>query len=466
MSMRKIKVFQIMSLLIVVITGVLCLTGVISFADISSFFAPATGVFIATAPVGSTTTETPTTETANEANSRLLLDSVDKKITEMKPGKTPIDTILRHIGKTTNDKSWKVVWYSVDTRGVEDTVAIAFDTSAASTVTSTSLGTTHLLTVTTGSMWNVDDNILVQGIAGGDSDDLVLNIVAKAGNVLTVMALNGLGASENEIPDIPAATKLTRMGSAKSELDASTGKYAIYPTDEYNYHQFRMAQVEQSYISKDHPQEVDFGINDFKAQALFDMRMTAEFDLLRGYRKKLWDTTGEDYKYTMHGLTRYITKAVEYDEGAVDDTNWTAWTKSIFVGNIGSDVRYMFCGKDLMADMMNIDSITKQIDAASTEVKFGITFNKIQTNFGTLMVLYHTLFDYIGWAKKGLVLDFSHVEKSVMQPLGVRQLDLKSTGTRNAMAFVFEEAWCPKLKYGGATGVHCIIEPSDASASA
>ena len=414
------------------------------------------------AAAGAVTQDTPDTVIAAGASTELLTTTISKKITEMKPSATPLDTILRNLNNTVKVESWKTEWYSSDVRGISTTTAAPFDTSASGTVDSS--GTMHTITVTDIHIFNVDDNVLVQGVLGGDSKDLVVHIVGKTTSpkTITVIAINGTGAGEDDVPDIPSGTTIIRIGNSKNENDAQTTPYTTFPQKTYNYCQIHMAQIEEGAYLALHAKEVNWDITDYRMQALYDMRRSFELTSLLGARGFKYDPVGEDWKYFSGGIYRYIPTSLEYTSGGLTDKTFNGWARDIFNGNAGSDSRVLFVGKDLMTEMASVSTIQKQIEAKATEVKFGVKFNVIETNFGTLNVKHHSLFNDIGWAGKGMVLDVNNIERHVFKEMASTKIDLKGSGQKNADAYKIDETFCLATRY---PGTHFMIEPAAGSGS-
>ena len=419
------------------------------------------GLVLSIAAAGAVTTQTPDTAVAAAASTELLTTSISKKITEMKPAATPLDTILRNIGNNVKINAWKSEWYSSDVRGISTTVAVSFDTSASGTVDST--GAINTITVTGIHIFNVDDNVLVSGINGGDDKELVLHIVAKSttAKTISVIAVNGLGDDEDLVPDIPSTTTIIRIGNAKNENDAQTTPYTTFPQKTYNYAQIHMGQIEEGAYLAIHAKEVNWDITDYRLQALYDMRRSFELTSLFGARGYKYDPEGEDWKYFSGGIYRYANGSVEYTDGGLTDKTFNSWARDIFTGNAGSDTRILFAGKDLMTQMASVSSIIKQIEAKGTEVKFGVKFNMIETNFGTLAVKHHNLFNDVGWSKRGLVLDVNNIERHVFKAMDSTKIDLKGSGQKNADAYKIDEAFCIATRY---PDTHFLIEPAATSA--
>ena len=446
-------------LLSIVVVGVLTVAGVVSPHELMGIFgAQGVGMMFAAGAGSILEGSTPTTATATAKSSDLLMNKISQSITKMKPASTPLDTLLRTVVKNVPAKSWRYDYYAVDMRGVEDTLSHSFDTSASGTYEGSGV---HTLRVSNVHIWSEDDNGMLQGVLGSDGQSIVFNVIAKnaANSTISVLPLNGTGVSENELPDMDAAQKITRMGNTKSELDAQTDPYSIFPDKAYNFNQIHMAQVEESVYLEMHMKEVAYGLSDFKYASLYDLRRGCEFDSLFGYRKQYTDPNDAEEKYNSGGITRSITQTLSYTQGVTSQAlwkqYWNSWTKTIFTDNAGSDTRYFFVGKDLLEAMANIDSFQKQIDAKSVQVVHGINFNKIETPFGVLLIKLHNLFAPAGWGAKGLILDIANLEKFTFKPMATRKLDLQSSGIRNANAFKIEEAFGVALRY---PQTHAIVD--------
>lgn len=405
------------------------------------------------AAAGTTTNETSTTETIAAGSSELLQNTISKRITELKPSASPLDTILREIGDTVSVKSWEYEWYNIDQKGIQDTIKTAFSASSGTVA----VNTVHEIFVNNIHIWNVDDVAMFEDINGLASKQLVVHVVDKIPSAykLIVLPLNGTGTNGYDMPAIAQHKKLVRIGNAKAEKDAQTTPYAAYPQKSSNYCQIHMAQVEESVYAALHDKEVKWDINDHKMQALYDLRRSMELTSLFGHKKYQFDPIGNDYKYFSDGIANLITKGLEYTGTGVDNAIFAGWGKDIFTGNSGSEKRIAFVGGGLMKTLLSTPTIVKQIEAKSTEVVWGITFKKIDTGFGELLVKYHALFDQTGWVDKGLVLDVNYLEKIVFSPMKSTELDLIKTGQKNANAQTVQETFCIATRY---PDLHAIIK--------
>ena len=410
--MNKNNVFKIGGLI------VMALVAIVSVLTM----AIATGGGLLFAITGAVVEGAPVTERLVRAGSPDLdKNYISKKVVEMRPAATPLDTIMRNIGNPVDIKSFRTDYYAVDSRALYDTVKTAYTKSGDG-------NTSYALIVNNISMWSEDDTVMVKGIAGVDLKDLVCVITSKntGATTITIQPLNGTAGSGGTagsmiIPaTIPVSTRLVRMGPAKHELDAQTTPYAIIPIKDYNYVQIFMAQVEESTFQRIHEKEVEWNFNDYEAQNIYDMRAIMEYSFLFGVRSLYTNLEDSKERYTTGGLIRYISKGLTYGTGGsdrtIDNGTFVDWTKSIFTGNCGADTRFLFGGDGLMANLSKVDTVQKQLEAKQTEVKWGLTFRAIETNFGMLLFKHHPLLDLAGWGDNGFVLDMNHIEKHTLSP--------------------------------------------------
>ena len=437
-------------------------------ALISSVFSVAAGVSIAI--VGAPVMDAPVTTTATNTGSPDLLENyVSQRVIQMKPASTPLDTIMRQI-KNVPIKSWKTEYYAADSRPLNDELDTAY-----ARVDATNYDHTAAFTVKDISMWAIDDTLMFPNITvtpkEGTVGPLVGLVVGRtvATSTLTVQCINGAAGSGTNAnlatgcfpATIADNSLIVRMGAAKAETDAQTTPYGIIPVPAYNYCQIFMAQCEESLFQQVHDKQVSWSLKDYEAQNIYDMRATMEHSYLFGARQKFADLTSSKERYLTGGATTYIDKVLTYGSGGsdrtIDDDTFVQWTKDLFTGNSGSETRILFGGDGLLKNLSNVKTVQKQIDAKSTQVKFGLTFKEIETSFGTLLFYHHKLLNMSGWSDNGIVLDINNIEKHVFSPMEAKKLNLADTGQRNVNATRLSETSCLVLRY---PDTHAVIKPA------
>jgi len=454
--MKNLRFISIITTMLILVVGILGVTGIIdinNFLDIvftngggATWAIAATGAVIADQPV-----DTPTTKAAS---ADLLLNDISQAITIMRPDLYPLDTLLRRVGSGMPVTSWEWEWYENDFRGWADTLAQAFDTSASGTYNDTTKVFT--LTVSNIHFWTNHDTFMLPEYLNDDGNGPVVGVVvAKNTSTSAVSVL--LSAGTVDLPDLPLGAAIIRMGPAKSELDAQTAQYGVMPQKTKNNVQIHMKQVEEGIYQRYHKKEVPWTMNDMKAAAMEDHRRGAEFTSWFGDKGYVYDPEAENWKHMTNGVIRYIDNSYEYNESpANSNTEFLQLTKSIFTGNAGSKTRFCFGGGDFQEWLAGFDTVQRQRDAGSVKEMYGITFDRIQTNYGTLMVLYHQLFD--DWkSENAIVLDLNNLHRKNYKTLALRKVDLIKSGQRLTNATVIEEIFGIETRY---PLTHSILSPA------
>lgn len=361
----------------------------------------------------------------------LTEDYLNKAIVKVRPSDTPLDTLTREIGNTSEAKNRESGGYEIGTRDIDDIVTLAYDGS--SDVTNLRVGKK--------TMWQKSDTIFLPEILGGDGNPLMLYICAKdnAAGTLQVVAANPLA---DKIPAIGANTKLMRLSKAMGEVDAQTDPFTSLPSNRKNYTQIHMTQVEVSVLSELYNKKaaIDFSTN--KEISLWDMKRAMEFTNLFGVKGKFIDPVSNKTIYTSAGLWNQLTGVSEYRPAtAPTNGDFVRITKEIFDGNNGSDRRILLAGPDLILWLSNVDSYSKQQRPEGVEIVHGVRFQKIITNFGELLVKPMSSLFVGDMAKCGMVLDMSYIRKDIEEALQVKELNLDDTGVRRVKAVRIHETY-------------------------
>lgn len=447
--MKKFGIFKIVTLLSLVAFVVALVSGV-SIADMYEVFVVGAGgaASYATA-VGALST--------SNVDSAVLGKELESTIMMLRPDDNPLDQLIRSTKKVIPKNAWKVEWPYMDIRPFTDTVTVPNDAADA---------TSDVIQVTTPSMWKVDDVVRFPGVnATSTSKPFVGQITAISGSTLTILAINGT-STNFYVPVIAAAQVMVRLGSAKDETAALTGVWNNSPSYDYNYMQVHMAQIEESILYGKHKKDVNLDFALQKANAMYDFRATMELNSIFGVRAIKTDGTSSKVKHFSHGVWNYIEQTLNYGKSTNPneffDSNWIDITKTLFTGKNGSSSRYLFADAELIARISKIDTVQKQIDAGkSVEVKHGITFNKVTTNFGELYIKHHKMLDeaYLGTSGAGgygMAIDLPNLNKYSWEPMQSKVLNLDETGTSRSKAIRFHETFCLGLKN---LATHAIIAP-------
>lgn len=406
----------------------------------------ATGFGLAVAIPGATTT----TNTA-EKSPDLLLNTIEKKITEVAPDRAPMDNFIRQIKDRSQTNTLKVEYYAVDYKAVKDTVATA--------VTAAGQDKFNLV-VNNIDIWAENDTIFFDGLSGYNSTGTAIPTQTLGGFVygidrdtdtLRIQLSNGyisggvptLKAGDN----IALNSVLRRGGRAGQEEDIQTTPYADMPEKEYNYMQKFMAQIEITDWAEKHEKEIPWNFSDYSRRQITNMRIEKEMSYINGIRGKITSKKNGKDVYLAGGAKQFVTGLSDWSSESLGNPLFQKFTRECFEGNAGSDQRIMFVGDILMQKMASIDDISNQTSAKKRETNLGLTFNRINTNFGELLIVKHPLFGLQGMGNEGLVIDPAHIAERYFEPMQMIDLDLKKSGQRAVQAKVIIETSCALFRY-------------------
>ena len=379
-----------------------------------------------------------TTLNAAEASDELLLSAIDRQVIKIRPSSTPLDQISRSAGAR-HAGSMKAEYYSVDSRPFTDTVTRQLNASPG----------IQTLRVANKSMFSPTDTILLPDIEvkdkeGNVSKGLVLYIIDIDRDGVCAIPVNNFDGGEPYHCNVPEGTKVVRMGRAATELDVQTGQYEALPKKEFNYCQIFKAQIEQSTLMKLSNKEVSWSLTDLEESAIVDMRLAMEKSFLFGSRCCLTRPDDQDRVYLTGGIWTQAGKERVYE-------TLTAKTvidicRDAFTGCGGSGKKILVGGSRLIAELSKVRADSSVL-MQGTENRWGLTLNKITTNFGTLYVAMSEIFDQCGHAADGMIIDPEYLVKYSHIPFNTERIDLRKSGQRNTEAIVITEASCLVLRY-------------------
>lgn len=425
-----------------------------------------------------TTGEGQTNVTTAEGSPNLLMSDIDQRITKIRPMDSPVDQIARYATAVKSD-GFEYKYYSVSTADIDTTLSTAvteptgetggYATAAANRVT---------LSVANPEIFEITSTIRVKGIKGykdqnntASTADLMLLVVAKADDGSPIVkAVNGKWIANSTgtklmcVPTIAQNTALISMGRAASELDVQTAQFSTIPTDQSQYCQIFMMQVEQSTYNKIAKKEVNWTFSDMEESAVFQMRRGMEMSFWFGVKAITLDEVTKKQTWTCGGIWDMAAGDLYYGVSSSDHTitesQWVDFNKTVFTGGKGNKEKVLFGGSDLIAQLAKMKNETKQLTQPVTEeIVWGLKFNKYTTIFGTLLVIHNEMFDQVGSPGDGFILDYEYLSKVVHKEWERDELDLKASGVRNVDAVVLSEASAVFLRYPKA---HFRVSPKTA----
>jgi len=321
-------------------------------------------------------------------------------------------------------KNYKLNWGTIAVIPFQDKVNATF--SAPSAVRGN-------LVVANVNIWTPHTLIKVHDKEYGNGEDCILYIesVTIGSSTLAVRSTGGATGTEN-IPAIADQTKITRMGTAFPELGVKNTAVAQSPTSDYNYAQKFITSVVYSNWLMLTQLFTNYSFSMVTNLALQDFRYGQEFAFMFGNRSKFVANKvggGTETVNTTGGLTYFIDQEIEYGTGGGDTTitesDIVDFTKTMRVGNNGSDTRYLYAGSNFISALnKGVMSDSTRFVQKDYDTVYGLSFTVLYSFFGTINVMYAPLLDQTEFIDRGFLLDMQFIDKFVFQPFKQTNTDL------------------------------------------
>lgn len=460
--MKKNQILNVLSLMLVFVASMFGGGAVMAVATAMGGEAaplPEGGTTITDAGAGATVTTG--MEVTEETDPDFYAKAVDKRITRMRPMRTPIDQITRSAESISRVESMIVQYYSVATRPIKATLTSTVAAMTGSSVT---------LPVSDPNMFSETDTIRVHNVKGykadgttQDTKDLMLYVIGKNDDGFpNVIAVNGQSSTggNTKTPELPEGTILIRMGRAASEIDVETGNFYNLPTPSEQYCQKFMMQVEQSTAHKMWEKKVDWNFSDIEEDGIYDMRLGMENSFLFGIKGKSKDPrkSGADVYFTggiywMAGKKMGLGTIAD-GVATITDDEMVDFLKDLFTGNdSGNGQKIGFAGSDALAALAKMKS--ERFKVVKEFEKWGLKFTSFDSNFGKLLVMHHELMDKNEKSDEIFVVDPEYLRKKHFQTWSRKEYDMAKLAKRDTQAVVMKEASCCYLTYPNA---HAIVK--------
>lgn len=431
---NKKKILGIIGVLALILTAV----GVSFFGDaVAGGMILATGVAVA----GTVTTESIEAE-ASTMGENIIRDDWSKEITKIRPDDAPLDTMLRSIGALPTS-SYKVNMASVD--------VVSGSIEVDGNVAQNLAGSPINIVVTAATLKEALVHRVLQYVDADLGKIVGLYIVGKDKTTRTIscVVIGGAGAGDQVgAQGILDGTVLSVIGTAKYETDAQTEPYAKLPEIDYNYCQIQMAQVEQSVYSQMQEQEIKYDLLDFKDNALYNFRLDCERTALLGIRDEVTDPTNTDRIIYLSGGYEYFTKTKAYYVPDATEANgglglelWNLIGKEVFTTN-GSPERVLFYEPTFMVQMLKRIEMQKIMDAAQTEIFWGVKCKKVETGFGAVYLAMSHALTKANRIGEAAVIDVKKCRLRYFQKMQWKEIKLEDSGQSKANAWRLEERSC------------------------
>lgn len=375
-----------------------------------------------------------TTDLAREVSPELLRNAIDNAVVKIRPMATPLDQISR-LGHVRQVDSMEVDYYSVDCRKSSAKIVSA-DTD--------------------GDHDGIDDNCVPLSLQLSDASVFepseafafkkpdgsmgVGYVVEKReGNLLARVA-------KADGDSLTPGTEIIRLGRAATQLDVQSPQFAVVPRKQTNLCQIFKMQIEQSIVMKISHKEIGWDFTDQQEAAVYDMRLGMERQFLFGKRLKVYDHVKQETVTMTEGIWNQAGKEIQTELAKLDAKALVDILRQTFTENSGSRRKILIAGSELISALNKIDA-QRVITARDQVTVWGIDFSELISKFGRLYVVFSEVFDSMGMAGNGIIVDPEYIQKHVFIPFNAERLDLRGSGQRNTEALVLTEASCLTLRY-------------------
>ena len=380
------------------------------------------------------TDDTVTLTNTREDSVNLLLDTIDEKVTKIRPYDVVLDTISRHVSDVKTSNNQTVRHYAIDVIDLTATLSTAIAGGAQQAALATS----------NNGIFACEQTIIAKGVKGykedgvtvDDENDLMLYVVGKdTANQALVVAVNGQGTGNiRNIPAIPVNTKLLRAGRAGSELQIQTDAYSGVPTDWEQYLQKFMAQVEMSTLFQRADKEADWSFTDAEEEAVYDMKRVQNNTFWLGVKNRIKVKNAHNKKaedvYFTRGVWRQAGKEFSFGGNPIDIQGMVRLMKHCFTGNNSGKKKLWICGSDVVEQLENVE-YNRVIREGTKMQAYGLEVSQIISKFGTLLVVHDQSLDEAGMADCSFVLDADFLRKWTMG-WRVNEFDFRKSGDSDA----------------------------------
>jgi hypothetical protein len=346
----------------------------------------------------------------------LLVETIEREVTKIRPHEVVLDTISRHVTKSEHTNNQVVKYYSID--------VIELSTTVSTAITNSNTGYQVELNTADNRIFARDQTILVKGVSGYKEDgvtvdpneELMLYVVGRSANGRpNVVAVNGqISSGVMVIPPIAVGTEVIRAGRAGSESQIQTDAYSGIPTPSTQYMQKFMAQIEQTTFFKMSDKEADWTFSDLEEDAIFDMKRTMNLSFWYGKKRVLVVQNSRanrpEETYFTGGIWNLAGKEYSFGGLPVDENNIVGMMKAAFVGNATSKKKIFIVGSELLEKFEQID-YKKVVYVGTRQQAYGLEFTSIVSKFGTLLVVHDQTLNELGWSNNGFILDADYLKK-------------------------------------------------------
>lgn len=383
----------------------------------------------------------------------LVEDEWDSNIVKYKPFRNPLLSIARQVTRKQTIQNWAVNHMRVGGETLE-VVTTAALTAGNSIKLTTSNCTGSLRPFYKGStVFALGVDGYKRGSQTLKEGELMLFVTDVDKTGVTLQAVNGPARTEGEVgdeldyvtcPAIPAGTVLSCGATAAGESQLMISPENFQPRPQEVYVQKKLLNIVWTEDFEKVKRKQPIKVHDIKEDALYKYNMRAERTYWRGVKGRfnVQNADGSvEYVYTSQGILWQLTNAYAVDGGyKLEDL--IALSRIQFTDFSESNHAFVFCGKQAMSDLLNIDPGQNRRVVFTDYNKWNLDFKQFKTTFGTLDFIWDQTLDMLHLEDCMIVLDLEGAVRYVKITEKEQTNDMsKGAGEiREGRRFIHQEA--------------------------
>jgi hypothetical protein len=403
-------------------------------------------------PGGGITEQEPASYQSLDENSpEILLNTVDSEIVKIRPHLFPANSIASEARvklKRSNNPKYK--YYSIAALPLEVKVATAYTQPTNGDVTKEiNFGEANDLIA-------INETLYFPTIAGAGGGFFVAKVKDKDSSGKPILSPNNgpnKGTGVNVMPALAAGDIAYRGGRSGTEFQIDTDSFSVTPTPKEQFLQKFLFKTEESTQFLMADKEVTWSKTEITNEAIFEHKQTQYLDFWLG--KKLetrfpnkWNDNKTEQAFFAEGIWWQAGKDFSFSGSPVNKNKLVTMMKEIFVGNASSNTKVLLAGKDLIEAFHQVDydqSIYMGKDSVTEGLTAGLSFKKIVSFYGTLLLCHDQALNEWGFEGKGLVIDPEYFVK-VTEGIRTYDCDNRKILKSDSIAQVFVETCALVLK--------------------
>lgn len=354
----------------------------------------------------------------------------DTEVTKFQPFRNPLLALARQVTRKVNISNWIVNHGRVggETLDGRTKVKITAETDGSIKLTTTNFR---------GSLkpFYKCSTLLVPGVAGYSRSStstnlvkeggLMLYVVENTGTAVTCRAVNGIPTDDviqddldsKKCPEIPADTYICGASTAMSESQLLLTPENYQPRKEMFYVQKKGFNIVFTDDYEKTKKKQPLKVADLKADSVYKYNMRANRTYWAGIQSKFQvrnhDGSVEDV-FTTKGILWQLTNSYEYEKGKLTLADLVAISKLQFTTFSQTDSAYVFCGKDAMEELLNLQMTgTTRIINFEDVKDMELDFKRFKSTYGTLNFIWDQGLDSLGYKDAMVVVDLKGATRYV-----------------------------------------------------